>query len=162
MRIGLFVLLWMLITMACGCVYVPNRNATPVSTKVGTDASALIRPGESDRHAVIAALGRPDYRSDHDLALGYTLPFIKGNTYGLLWGPCNFFPIPGCLPDREYDDIWLEFDESGILQRYEIHLMSRYNLATSDAWREFLKTVPDTVPPVSPKQNYSTTQISRN
>ena len=52
-----------------GCVFVPNLSPVYRSKDVG-DPSAALKIGVATREDVLARWGKPDFRSDHDLAFG--------------------------------------------------------------------------------------------
>ncbi len=138
------VLLWV---GAGGCAFTPVQSPDRRSAQFGPGPDARFRVGETPRAAVYAAFGSPSYSTRHDRACGYLFAVTVGREKGLLMGPC--MPYVGEADVSDMDDVWLEFDDRGILRRVEKHLVARHSDDDEQAWRTFARTVPD---PIRPEQ----------
>jgi outer membrane protein assembly factor BamE (lipoprotein component of BamABCDE complex) len=123
-------------------VKVPQRR----SAQVGDGPGATIRVGETHRDTVLKKLGKPSYSTQNDLAFGYLFGVKTGTVKGLLFGPCSM-PLFGTSEVWEMDDVWLEFNQDGILKRVEKRLIEKHKNDTEAVWREFTKNVPDKIRP---------------
>jgi hypothetical protein len=115
------------------------------SSRIGDDSNAKVRVGVTSREVALTVLGEPSYSSRHDLAIGYLFAAKVGTAKGVLMGPCN--PYIGSTDVFEDDDVWLAFDEHGILKRVEKHLVKKHDGDAEAAWRSFAASVPDTLRP---------------
>jgi hypothetical protein len=132
-----------LLLFAGGCAYEPIASPDRRSAQFGDDVNAVFRVGISSRDAVFSKFGRPSYSTQRDLACGYLFAAKTGRAKGLLMGPC--FPYFGATDITELDDVWLEFDDSGVLKRIEKHLVARSKNNSESAWRAFAAPVPDKI-----------------
>jgi hypothetical protein len=106
-----------------------------------------VQVGVTTRDAALGVLGKPNYSTQHDLAMGYLFVVKTGTARGLLVGPCT--PYIGSADVQEDDDVWLEFDEQGVLTRAEKQLIKKHHHDMEAAWRHFARSVPD---PIRPEQ----------
>ena len=138
----------LMVTASVGCVVVPKLSPIAYrSSEVASGGDVPLKVGAADRKAVIARWGEPAYRTEHDLAFGYVFTPTTGTMIGLIGGPCGVFP--GIQEMHGVDDVWLEFDDGGLLTRYERHLIKptwwREDQTPNAeiAWTGFLKNIPD-------------------
>ncbi len=129
-------LLLCLPVLAGGCIIVPILGVPHQSAQVGDDRSASLRVGSAERAAVLAKLGPPTYRADGDRVIGYVfeepVAFVAGF---LLTGPCST-PWIGAKMGTVPEDLWLEFDDAGILRRYAKQLAGPHGEPV-EAWEKF-------------------------
>ena len=128
-----------------GCVYTPVAAPERLSAQFGGDADAVFRVGAGQREAIFARFGRPSFSTQHDLACGYLFACKTGSAKGLLMGPC--MPYIGSTDTTELDDVWLEFDQNGLLRRVAKRLVVLSHKNSEAAWRQFVSTVPDKLRP---------------
>ena len=137
----------LLLVAAGGCVITPAKSPEMRSEQVGQDSNSPVRVGVTTRDAALEILGKPNYSTQHDVAMGYLFTVKTGTARGLLVGPCT--PYIGSADVYDADDVWLEFDERGVLKRAEKHLIKRHHHDMEAAWRSFASSVPD---PIRPEQ----------
>jgi hypothetical protein len=130
-----------------GCVITPARSPEVRSARVGYDSGSPVRVGVTTRDTTLGILGKPNYSTQHDAAMGYLFAVKTGTARGLLVGPCT--PYIGSADVYDDDDVWLEFDGQGVLKRVEKQLIKRHHHDMEAAWRAFAKSVPD---PIRPEQ----------
>jgi hypothetical protein len=136
--------------MGTGCVFIPNPVAVCHSNEVGNAGNAPLKVGVASRADVLAHWGKPAFHSDHDRAFGYFFETNAGITIGMSGGPCVFGSI-GIHQVVLDDDVWLAFDERGVLKRCDKHLYrNNWNWWTGREdvaviWQRFVKSVPDTL-----------------
>jgi len=140
---------FVLISMA-GCVYVPASPIKRPSDIVGTDATAGIRIGETDRSTILQKLGEPSYFTEHQLAIGYVFYPTKGTWHGFLLGVCAT-PYVGSRDEVVVDVLWLQFDANGTLSRAQKGPVSDHKY-TSDSWADFASIVPDRIHADTPQE----------
>jgi outer membrane protein assembly factor BamE (lipoprotein component of BamABCDE complex) len=133
----------LLVCCVGGCIVIPDTTARDPSRLIGDGPNAQLRIGSATREHVLAVLGPPDFRSQHDLAFGYVNSVHTGKAYGVLLGPCCN-PYLGKTDVYTYDDVWVEFDPRGVLKRYAKQLIAKCDDSDYGAWRKFMETVPDT------------------
>jgi hypothetical protein len=143
MRIAQSFVIIVLGPLLSGCVFIPAKSPVWRSDAIGDGPHATIRIGETDRETVLRMFGKPSYSTERDRAFGYLLYVETGRATGLLMGPC--MPYIGSTTVAKCDDVWLEFDERGILSRVEKHLLKKYDDDTEAAWRQFTQPVPDPI-----------------
>jgi hypothetical protein len=109
----------------------------PPSSRFGDALSgAELRINDADRATVMAKLGEPNWRSPDDLRIAYFRRIYKGSWYGLIPGPCGVFP--GGLGNTEFDDVWLEFDQAGVLRRAAREPFDDLDADASRAWTAWM------------------------
>ena len=139
-------LLLCLPVLAGGCIIVPILGVPHKSAQVGDDRSAPLRVGSADRAAVLAKLGPPTYREYGDRTMGYVFQepvvFVGGF---MLTGPCST-PWIGTAIGTASEDLWLEFDDAGILRRYAKQLAGPHGEPV-EAWTEFRGNTTTPSPP---------------
>jgi len=137
----------LLLAAAAGCVITPVGSQELRSAQIGRDSKAPVRVGVTTRDETLGILGKPNYSTQHDAAMGYLFAVKTGTARGLLVGPCT--PYIGSADVYDDDDVWLEFDGQGVLKRVEKQLIKRHHHDMEAAWRAFAKSVPD---PIRPEQ----------
>ena len=128
-----------------GCVVTPVKSPEIRSSQVGDDRKAQVRIGVTPRDAALRILGQPSYSTERNLAIGYLFAVKTGTAKGLLMGPC--MPFIGSTEMYAMDDVWLEFNEDGILKCVEKQLVKKHRDDSEAAWRSFVKSVPDQIRP---------------
>jgi outer membrane protein assembly factor BamE (lipoprotein component of BamABCDE complex) len=131
-----------------GCVVIPDKTVARPSAAIGSKASAPLKVGSATREQVLARLGIPRFSSQHDLAFGYVNQVRIGDAYGVLFGMCSMPYGVGKTAAYDDDDVWMEFDQRGVLKRYVKNLMGPFR-SDSEAWAKFMLTVPDSMRPPS-------------
>jgi hypothetical protein len=129
-----------LLFLASGCIYIPKLPVERQSALVGDRPADPIRIGHTRREAIVAKWGEPKYDTPNHRACGYLHYAYTGYYWGILWGPCAPYGVGGA--DRwDDDDVWLAFDENGILQHCEKRLAKKYCGHSSSAWDAFVRSV---------------------
>jgi len=137
--------------LCAGCIYIPELGPARASKLdlIGPSGSGKpIQVGVTSRDEVVNRLGPPYYHTEHQRALGFVFYRKLGYIAGLQGGPCG---LAGPGPDVREEDLWTEFDESGVLRRYHPGPPG-----DGVAWEDFIQGIPDrNIPPGDfPKSPY--------
>ena len=140
-----------LLTIVCsilfgstGCIVIPDKTVTRPSAVIGSGAAPTLKVGSATREQVLARLGTPEYSSQHDIAFGYVKQVRIGEGYGVLVGMCSMPCGVGKAPAYDDDDVWIEFDQRGVMKRYVKNLIRPFR-SGSESWAKFMLTVPDSM-----------------
>jgi hypothetical protein len=127
-----------LLLLCTGCIYIPESGPASKSKLdlIGPSGSGkLVQVGITNRDEVEKHFGLPYRHTEHQRALGFILLRKVGYFHGLSPGPCV---IAGPGPNVLEEALWAEFDETGVLRRYQAcRPGDRFD------WDDFIRSVPD-------------------
>jgi hypothetical protein len=126
-----------------GCIYIPvpehprTTDGKDVGGLLGPEHSDKpIRPGLATRDLVLAILGKPDDRTDHDIAFAYKLNAITGRRFGLCVSDPNALrsEFSWAPTDSIGYFLLLKFDRQGVLRQYQLERLSQPE--DGEKWRQ--------------------------